>query len=67
MYWMGRVEHWAVRGPDLDSPRSSWRDGLCERTGPFLYGVAGLSRRTFSKRKVEKKRHLEGVWGIPLQ
>ena len=56
-------------GPDPDSPRSSWRGGLCERTGPSLYGVAGLSRKIFSKRKSgEKKKTLGGaLWGILLQ
>ena len=30
---------------------SSRRGGLCERTGPSLYGAAGLSRMIFSKRQ----------------
>ena len=38
-------------GPDPDSPQSSWRGGLCEKTNPYLYGAAGLSMRIFSKRK----------------
>ena len=50
---------WALLGPNLDSPWSSWRGGLCERTGPSLYGAAGLSRRIFSKRK----RHSGGSLG----
>ena len=50
-------------GPDLDSPWPSWRGGLCKRTGPSLYGVAGLSRRIFPKRK----RPLEALWGTLLQ
>ena len=50
-------------GPDPDSSLSSWRGGLCERVGPSLYGVAGLSRRIFSKRK----RHSGAVWGILLE
>ena len=68
MRWLGRVKSWALRG---HSSWSSWRGGLCERTGPSLYGVAGLSRRNFSKRKSEKKRHSVAIWGIlqqqPLQ
>ena len=60
MYQLGRVESWAVKGPDPDSPRSSWRGGLNQRTVPSLYGMAGLSRRIFSKRKSEKK---ETFWG----
>ena len=56
----GRVESWAVLGPGTDNPWSSWRGGLCERSGPSLYGVAGLSRRNFSKRKSEKKETLSG-------
>ena len=35
--------------PYPDIPWSSWRGGLCERTGPSLYGVAGLSRRISQK------------------
>ena len=61
--WLGRVESWVMWGPDPDSPRSGWRGGLCERTGPSLYGVAGLSRRNCSKRK----RHSGAVWGSLLQ
>ena len=68
MRWLGRVKSWALRG---HSSWSSWRVGVCERTGPSLYGVAGLSRRNFSKRKSEKKRHSVAIWGIlqqqPLQ
>ena len=61
--WLGRVESWVMWGPDPDSPRSGWRGGLCERTGPSVYGVAGLSRRNCSKRK----RHSGAVWGSLLQ
>ena len=46
-----------------DSTQSSWRGGLCERTGPSLYGVAVLSRRIFSKRK----RPWGALCGILLQ
>ena len=35
--WLRRVESWAACNPDLDSPRPSWRGGLCERTGPSSY------------------------------
>ena len=58
----GRVESWVVMGLDPDSPQSSWRGELCERTGPSLYGAAGLSRRNFSKRKSEK-RDTQGLFG----
>ena len=58
---LGRVESWAMSGPDPDNPWSSWRGGLCERTGPSLFRVAGLSRK---KRKSEIKRHSAAVWGI---
>ena len=40
-----------MSGHDLDCPQSTWRGGLCERTGPSLNGAARLSRRIFSKRK----------------
>ena len=62
MHRQGRVEIWAMMGPDPDSPLSSWRGGLCERTCPSLYGVAGLGRRSFSKKKV-KKETLRGCLG----
>ena len=58
---LGSVESWARSGPDLDSPGSSWRGGLCEKTGPSLYGVTGLSRRNISKRK--EKRDTQGQFG----
>ena len=60
---------WGELGLDRPwhSPRSSWRGGLCERTGPSLCGVPGLSRRNFSKRKSGIKRHSGTVWGILLQ
>ena len=67
MHWLGRFESWALLGPDPDIPWSSWRGGLCERTGPSVSGVAGLSRRNFSKRKSEEKRHSGAVWGILQQ
>ena len=60
---MGKIESWAVWGPDTGSPRSSQRGGLCERTGPSLYGAAGLSRRIFPKRK----RPSGALWGTLLQ
>ena len=59
----GESWSWAVSDPNPDSPQSSWRGGLCERTCPSLYRVAGLSRRIFSKRK----RPLGGLWGILQQ
>ena len=34
--WLRTVESWATCDPDPDSPRPSWRGGLCERTGPSL-------------------------------
>ena len=49
-------------GPDLDSPCSSRRGGLCERTGTSLYKVAGFSRKKFSKTKSEKET-LHGCLG----
>ena len=61
--WRRRVESWAACDPGPDSPRPSLRGGLCERTGPSLYGAAGLSKRIFSKRK----RPLGSVWGILLK
>ena len=67
MHQLGRVESRAMMGPDPASPPSSWRDGLRERTGPSLYGAAGLSRRIFSKRKRKKKRHSGALLGILLQ
>ena len=62
MCQLGRVESWAMTGPDPDSPQSSWRGGLCERTDPSLYGVAGLSMN-FSKRKSEEKRDTRRQFG----
>ena len=62
MCQLGRDESWALTGPDGDSPGSTWRGGLCERSGLSLYGVAGLSRRNLSKRKSEK-RDTRGQFG----
>ena len=59
-------EGWAVMDPDADSHWSNWRVGLWERPR-LLYGVASLSRRNFSKRKSEKKRHSVAVWGVLLK
>ena len=57
---LGRVESWAVWGPDLDSPWSSWRGGLYERTGPSLYGWGGrIEQEDFLK----KKKTLRGTLG----
>ena len=38
--------------PDPDSPQSSWRGGLCERTGPSLYGGScRIEHQDFPKKK----------------
>ena len=38
--------------PDTDSPRPSWRGGLCERTGPSLYrGSQRIEQEDFPKKK----------------
>ena len=51
---LGRIESWAVLGPDADSPWSSRRGGLCESTGSCTEGAegaAGLSGRISQKEK----------------
>ena len=45
-------------GPDTDSPRSSWRVGLCERKAPSLYGG---SRRIEQEDFPQKKKTLGGT------
>ena len=58
-----RVENWAMWDPDPDSPRPSWRGGLCERIGPSLYsGSHRIEQEDFPK----KKKTLRALWGIPL-
>ena len=38
--------------PDLESPWSSWRGGLCERMGSSLYSGSGrIEQEDFSKKK----------------
>ena len=59
--WLGRVESWAMWGPDPHSPHLAGEVG-CKRTGPSLYGVAGLSRRIFSF-LLKKKKTLWGTLG----
>ena len=40
-------------GPDPDSPPSSWRGGLCERTGPSLYRESHrYEQEDFPKKKM---------------
>ena len=49
-----------MQDPDRDSPRSSWRGGLCERTGPSLYGGScRIEQEDFPK----KKKTLGGTLG----
>ena len=60
MHCLGRVESWAMWGSDSDSPRSSWRGGLCERTGPSLYGGSG---RIEQEDYLKNKRTLGGSLG----
>ena len=43
---------WAIWGPDSDNPRSSWKGGLCERTGPSLFrGNRRIEQEDFPKKK----------------
>ena len=47
-------------GPDPDSPWSSWRDGLCEKTGISLYGGSGRIEQDDSPKN---KKTLGGTLG----
>ena len=58
MHQLGRVRVGLCWALTRTVPQSSWRGGHCERTGPSLYGAAGLSRRNFSERKSENKETL---------
>ena len=61
--WRRRVESWAACDPGPDSPRPSLRGGLCERTGPSLYGGScTIEQEDFPKRK----RPSGALWGILL-
>ena len=45
---------------DPDSPWSSWRGGLCERTGPSLYGGSSrIEQEDFPKKKKSLRGTLE--------
>ena len=55
MHWLGRVESWSVTGPDPDVPQSSWRGGLCERTGPSLMEQQVSAGGISQKEKVKKE------------
>ena len=56
--WLRRIESWAMCNPDSDSPWSSWRGGLCERTGPSLYGGSlRIEQKDFSQKEKDPLGH----------
>ena len=56
--WLRRVESWAIHDPDLDSHRPSWRGGLCERSGPSLYGGSHrIEQEDFSPKEKDLLGH----------
>ena len=56
--WLRRVESWAAYDSDPDSPPPSWRGGLCERTGPSLYGGSHRSEQEdFSPKEKDPLGH----------
>ena len=65
MRWTRRVESWAACDPDLDSPRPSWRGGLCERSGPSLYRGShrGGSHRIEQEDSSQKEKDPLGHFG----
>ena len=56
--WPRRVESWAACDPDPDSPQPSWRGGLCERSGPSLYGGSHrIEQEDFSQKAKDPLGH----------
>ena len=77
-HWPRRLASWAACEPDPDSPRPSWTGGLCERTGPSLYGGSHrIEQECFSQKhplghfgefpcsssSLLSTRHLSGDYG----